>query len=189
MKSLAKITKFPIRGILQIDFPIFSDDRGFFKEILRIGEIEKALGKKFIVRQVSHAESAKNTLRGIHIAPWNKIVYAVRGMVQVVIVDCRNNSSTFGKYESIILGDKNKSCVFVPAYCGNTYLVLSDNVDYIYITDQEWDPNKEKNIAWNDPTLAIKWRLEGEPILSEKDKNNLLFTTVFPNKFPLDKCK
>lgn len=189
MKSLVKITKSSIEGILQIDFPIFPDDRGFFKEVMRTSEVEKALGKKFAVRQVNHARSTKNTLRGIHIAPWNKILYVIRGIVQVIIVDCRDDSLTFGKYESIILGDENRSCVFVPAYCGNSYLVLSDNADYVYFTDQEWNPDKEKNIAWNDPALAIKWKLEKEPILSERDKNNPLLATVFPNKFPLDKCK
>jgi len=179
MEPLIKVTKSALEGVLQITFPIFSDDRGFFKEIIRIGEVEKALDGKFIVKQVNHARSTKNTLRGIHVAPWNKLIYVTRGTVQEVIVDLRKGSSTFGKYESIILGDSNRSCIFVPAYCGNSYLVLSDYVDYVYLTDQEWAPNREKAITWNDPTLAINWELKEEPILSEKDKNNP----------PLDKCE
>jgi dTDP-4-dehydrorhamnose 3,5-epimerase len=179
----ARVNKFSIKGLLKIDFPISSDDRGFFKEVIRTGEIRKVLGKEFIVRQMNHARSTRNTLRGIHVAPWNKIIYVTRGAAQVVIVDCRSDSATFGKYESFILGDENRSCIFVPMYCGNSYLVLSENLDYIYLTDQEWSPNKEKNIAWNDPTLAISWKLEKiEPILSEKDKDSPPFAS-------LDKCK
>jgi len=189
MKSLAKITKFSVEDLLQIDFPTFKDDRGFFKEILRISEIEKAIKKNFIVKQINHARSAANTLRGIHAAPWNKIIYVPKGIVKMVMVDLRDSSLTFGKYESIVIGDLSRSCVFVPAYFGNSYLVLSESADYIYLTDQEWSPNKERGVAWNDPTLAIKWELKREPILSEKDKNNPLLTAVFPDKFPLDKCE
>lgn len=170
-----------IQRVLQITLPVFSDDRGFFKEVVRINEIEKALGRQFIAKQVNHARTTKNTLRGIHIAPWNKIIYVTKGKVQAVIVDCREDSLTFGKHESIILGDENRSCVFIPANCGNSYLVLSEEADYVYITDAEWKPNVEKNIAWNDSTLAIDWKLEGEPLLSEKDSNNPSFTVVFPN--------
>jgi dTDP-4-dehydrorhamnose 3,5-epimerase len=178
MESSIKVVKFPISGLLRITFPTFPDDRGFFKEIVRISEIEKATGKEFRLKQANHSRSAKNTLRGIHIAPWNKISYVTKGKVQMVIVDCRNGSPTFGQHESFMLGDGDRSCVFIPAGCGNSYLVLSEDADYIYLTDQEWAPNIEKNIAWNDPTLAIKWELEGEPILSEKDKNNPSLTSI-----------
>jgi dTDP-4-dehydrorhamnose 3,5-epimerase len=167
------VTKFSIDSILQINSSAIPDGRGFFKEVMRASEVEKALGKAFIVKQVNHSRSSKNTLRGIHVAPWNKIIYVVRGKVQVVIIDCRKDSLTFGKYESVVLGDENRSCMLVPAGCGNSYLVLSDEADYLYFTDEEWVAGKEKNIAWNDPTLAIKWELNaGEPVLSEKDKNN-----------------
>lgn len=178
MDSSVKVTKFAIKDVLQINSPTFPDDRGFFKEILKIREIEKAIGKNFIVKQVNHARSEKGILRGIHFAPWNKIIYITKGQVQEIIVDGRRGSPTFGKYESIILGDSNRSCVFVPAGCGNSYLVLSDNADYMYLTDQEWAPNIEKSIVWNDPALSIKWELEGEPILSERDKRSASFDSI-----------
>lgn len=176
------LTTFKIEGLLQIAIPTFNDDRGFFKEVVRISEIEKILGSGFSAKQVNHARSVKNTLRGIHVAPWNKIIYATRGKVQVVIVDFRENSPTFGQHESIVIGDENRSCVFVPAFCGNSYLVLSGDADYIYITDKEWEANQEQGVAWNDPDLKISWMLEGEPLLSEKDKNNPQLSSVFPKK-------
>lgn len=180
-----EVIELSIKDIKQIKSPVFADERGFFKEILKISQIG-GVNKDFVVKQVSHARSSKNVLRGIHIAPWNKLIYVAQGTAQVVIVDLRQDSPTFGKYESIVLGESNRSCIFVPAYFGNSYLALS-NVDYVYMVDQEWEPNKEKSVIWNDPTLAIKWQLTGEPILSEKDKNNPLLTSVF--NLPLDKCK
>jgi dTDP-4-dehydrorhamnose 3,5-epimerase len=181
MKSLKNIIKSSIEGVEQLDFSMFPDDRGFFKEILRISEINEALGREFVVKQVNHSRSGKNTLRGIHVAPWNKIIYVTKGEVQSIVVDARAGSPTFGKYESAILGDSNRTCIFVPAGCGNSYLVLSDEADYVYLTDQEWAPNQEKGFIWNDPSLGIQWNLEGEPVLSEKDKGNPLFSAVFPH--------
>ena len=165
---------------MQISLPVFKDDRGFFTEVVRFSEIEKALGKPFLAKQVNHSRSIKNTLRGIHSAPWNKIVYAISGKVQVIVADFREDSPTFGQHESIILGEENRSAVFVPANCGNSYLVLSDNADYVYITDQEWAPNMETDVAWNDKDLNIEWQLEGEPFLSQRDQKSPSFASVFP---------
>ena len=94
-------------------------------------------------------------------------------------MDFRKNSPTFGKHISIVLGEENKSCVFIPAFCGNSYLVLSEDADYVYLTNEEWSANREIGILWNDPNLKIDWMLEGEPILSEKDKNNPTLEQAF----------
>jgi dTDP-4-dehydrorhamnose 3,5-epimerase len=168
-----------LEGVIEFNLNTFSDDRGFFREVIRLSQLEEKIGQQFIAKQVNHSRSSKNTLRGIHVAPWNKIIYVPYGKVQSVIVDCRKDSPTFGKYKSVVLGEDNRSCVFVPKGCGNSYLVLSDVADYMYLTDQEWAPNLEKGVAWNDQTLAIEWMLENDPTLSEKDKNNSSFSTTF----------
>lgn len=172
MEQNSTIKQTSIPGLLLIQRQTFSDDRGFFREAVRIKEIEDATGVKFEIAQMNHARSSKNTLRGIHIAPWNKLVYVVSGKVQQVVVDLRQDSETFGKYESFIIGDDNRSSIFIPKGCGNSYLVLSEQADYTYLTDEEWAPDKEIGVLWNDPALGIKWELEGEPVLSEKDKQN-----------------
>src|SRR3990167_8566850 len=159
-----------IQGLVLIQRPTASDDRGFFREPARIKEIENATGIPFIVAQMNHARSSKNTLRGIHIAPWNKLVYVTSGNVQAVIVDLRQGSQTFGKYESFVIGDDKRSSIFIPKGFGNSYLVLSDDADYVYLTDQEWEPDKEFGVIWNDPTLNIYWGLAEQPILSPKDQ-------------------
>jgi dTDP-4-dehydrorhamnose 3,5-epimerase len=169
-----------LNGVFEIQRPTFPDGRGFFRESIRIPDLEKELGYSFTVAQTNHSRSTKNTLRGIHIAPWNKLIYVTRGAVQAVIVDLREDSPTFGKYQSFIIGEENRSSVFVPAGCGNAYLVLSDEADYTYLTDQTWEPNKEFAITWNDPTLAVKWET-AEPLLSERDQAAQLFAERFPN--------
>jgi dTDP-4-dehydrorhamnose 3,5-epimerase len=174
------ITKTTLNGVFLINRPTFADDRGFFRESIRVRDLEAEIGKQFNIVQANHARSTKNILRGIHIAPWNKLIYVTRGKVQAVIVDLQKDSPTFGKHESFILGDETKTSLFVPPQCGNSYLILSDEADYTYLVDQEWAPGIEKSIAWNDPVLGIKWELEDEPILSEKDKQNPRFTDMYP---------
>lgn len=173
------ITQTSLHDVFLINRPTFADDRGFFRESVRIKDLEAETGRSFQVIQANHARSSKNTLRGIHIAPWNKLIYVTRGKVQAVIVDLQKDSPTFGKHESFILGDDTKTSLFIPPQCGNSYLVLSDEADYTYLVDQEWYPGAENAIAWNDPTLNIKWELDGEPILSEKDLKNPMFEEVY----------
>lgn len=168
-----------LEGVLEFNLDTFPDDRGFFREVIRLSQLEEKTGKPFFTKQVNHSRSTKHTLRGVHVAPWNKIIYVAHGTVQSVVVDCRKDSPSFGKYQSVYLGEENRSCVFVPAGCGNSFLVLSEDADYVYLADETWAPNQEKSVAWDDQTLSIDWKLEGEPTLSEKDKNNPSFSAVF----------
>lgn len=169
-----------IDGVVEFDFPVHNDERGFFTEVIRQSEINK-VNPDFSVKQINHARSSKNTLRGIHVADWNKIVYVPCGKVQIVIVDCRKNSPTFGKHKSIILGEENKNAVFVPSGCGNSYLVLSEEADYIYFIDQEWEPNQEKDIRWDDPDLNIDWEVKENLSISDRDKAAKPFKVLFGN--------
>lgn len=168
-----------LEGVYTIQRPTFPDDRGFFRESIRMNELESFTHLPFNVIQANHARSTKGALRGIHIAPWNKLIYVVRGKAQIVLVDCKSGSSTFGKYQSFVIGDENRSSIFVPAGVGNSYLVLSDEVDYTYLTDQEWAPGLEKAVAWDDPELQIKWELTGAPLLSKKDRHNPTMKELF----------
>lgn len=172
-----------LQGVFEIQRQTFSDDRGFFREVFRLSELESEIKHPFRIAQANHARSPKNTLRGIHAAPWNKLIYATRGKIQAVIVDLRENSENFGKYESFIIGDENRSSIYIPHGFGNSYVVLNDEADYTYLTDQEWAPNMEKSVVWNDPDLNIKWEFEGEPVLSERDQKNQTLRLLFPEKF------
>ncbi len=180
MDENSAVIRTTISGLILIQRPTHSDDRGFFREPARIKEIEEAAGTPFVIAQMNHARSSKNTLRGIHIAPWNKLVYVTSGNVKSVVIDFRPNSATFGKHETFITGEENRASIFIPAGFGNSYLVLSDQADYTYLTDQEWEPDKEIGVIWNDPTLNIDWGFTEAPILSEKDRQNPTLKEAFP---------
>lgn len=182
MDQVSTIKKTSIEGLLLIQRQAISDDRGFFKEVARLSEINESLGTQFNIAQINHSHSEKNVLRGIHMAPWNKLIYVSFGKVQCAIVDLRPDSPTFLRFESFILGEDNNNALFVSKFLGNSYAVLSDKADYFYFTDQEWEAGKEKSIVWNDPMINIPWQVT-DPILSQRDQSNITVKDLFPEKF------
>src|SRR5262245_36564295 len=128
MDDFIETTK--IKGVLIIKRPVFGDERGFFQEIYRKKDLEKKLGYEFNPVQGNHSRSTKNVLRGIHIAPWDKLVTVLKGEIQQVVVDLREDSETFKQYVSVNISENNRVAVFVPKNCGNAFLIKSDEADY-----------------------------------------------------------
>ncbi|MBI2086511.1 dTDP-4-dehydrorhamnose 3,5-epimerase family protein [Candidatus Daviesbacteria bacterium] len=175
--------KTTIKGLLVLKRPIHQDERGFFREVFHLDEIEKTLNLQFKVVQMNHAHSSPKVLRGIHAENWNKIICPVNGQVFVAIVDIRVDSPTFGQAENFIINNDNRIALFVSRGLANSYCVIGNSsVDYIYLVDAYWDGADTRAIAWDDPDVAINWPIK-EPILSQRDKNNPRLRELFPEKF------
>lgn len=172
------ITTTDIKDVLIIKRQTFTDDRGFFREIFRLADLEARLEFSFTPAQANHSRSTRDTLRGIHIAPWHKLVSVAHGQVQQVVVDCRPDSPTFGQHVSVMMGEGENNAVFVPAGCGNAFLVTSDDADYIYLASDYWAPGLEKYLAYNDAKVAIAWQ-SANPVLSAKDQANPTWDELF----------
>ena len=99
-----KISKTKFKGLLIFESSNFYDNRGYFRELT----YQKYIKEKLIFTVVS--KSKKNVLRGLHMQTkfqQGKYVSVVKGKILDVVVDCRKNSKTFGKYFSIELSQKN----------------------------------------------------------------------------------
>ena len=67
--------------------------------------------------------------------------------------------------------------LWIPAGLAHGFAVLSEEGAHVlYKATDFYAPELERTIAWNDPTLAIDWQLQGEPIVSGKDRNGTAFT-------------
>ena len=166
-----------IRHLVSIRKPYYQDNRGFMHEIFLQKDLPLKKRKEFKIMQFNHSRSVIGVLRGIHISPWTKLVYVPNGMVQVVVVDCRKKSKSYGQYVSRIMGDGIGETLYIPPNCGFGFLTLSETADVVYAIGKYWRPLKEKGIIWNDPTLKIPWQVP-QPILSAKDKNNKTFAEL-----------
>lgn len=151
---------------------IYGDKRGWFMESWRKDELEKFdIFTEFV--QDNHSMSTRGVLRGLHFQhtpPQSKLIRVTSGNAQVVEVDIRLDSPTFGKWYSFELSDENNHILWVPAGFANGFLTLSDKVEMQYKVSNYWNKEGESNIKYDDPEIDISWKLEN-PIVSERDKN------------------
>lgn len=171
------VVQYEIEGVKLIKPRLFGDARGFFMESYnRQKYAEIGLDQEFV--QDNHSKSSRNTLRGLHyqVNRWQgKLVRCVRGRILDVAVDIRANSPTYGQWVAEELNDENHWQLWVPEGFAHGFSVLSDAAEVLYKVTDYWSPGDERGIIWNDPDLAIDWRLDGDPLLSEKDLANPRF--------------
>ncbi len=174
-----KITPCAIADVLLIEPKVFGDDRGFFFESYNQRTFREASGLRLDFVQDNHSRSARKVLRGLHYQirqAQGKLVRVVAGEVFDVAVDLRRSSPTFGQWVGEFLSADNKRQLWLPPGMAHGFVVLSETAEFLYKTTDYYAPEHERCIAWNDPTLAIKWpALQGEPVLSGKDARGQLF--------------
>ena len=164
------VFKTRLQDCIIIEPNIFGDDRGFFLETYSKKRYEEFIGSHTFV-QDNHSRSAKGVLRGLHFQktrPQGKLVRVVKGKVYDVAVDLRRESSTFGKWEAVILTGENKKQFWIPPGFAHGFQVLSDNADFEYKCTDYYNPSDEGSLLWSDPELNIPWPID-KPQLSEKD--------------------
>ncbi|TNC76862.1 dTDP-4-dehydrorhamnose 3,5-epimerase [Janthinobacterium lividum] len=162
-----------IPDVLILEPTVFGDDRGFFYESFNQKRFAELTGITRSFVQDNHSKSAKGVLRGLHYQiqqPQGKLVRVTAGAVFDVTVDLRKNSPTFGRWAGVVLSAANKRQLWIPEGFAHGFLVTSDNTEFLYKTTDYWAPEFERSILWNDPAIGIDWPLDGEPLLSGKDK-------------------
>ena len=174
-----KIMTTSIPEVLIFEPKVFGDERGFFFESYNQQAFEAATGLSAKFVQDNHSRSAKSVLRGLHYQieqPQGKLVRVTQGEVFDVVVDIRQSSPTFGQWVGARLSAENKHQMWVPAGFAHGFLVLSDFAEFLYKTTDFYAPQHECCILWDDPAIGIAWPLDGEPLLSNKDKQGLLLS-------------
>ena len=168
--------KLEIPEVILVKPKVFSDERGFFLESYKKSDFwENGIKEEFM--QDNHSKSVKGVLRGLHyqLPPkaQGKLVRCIRGKIFDVAVDIRKNSPTFKKWVAVELSEENKYMLYIPPGFAHGFLTLSEEAEVLYKTTNEYAPELDRGIIWNDPEININWPIEivKEPILSNKDKN------------------
>ena len=175
-----RILKTDIEGVLIIEPRLFEDERGYFFEAFSERKFAELTGIETRFVQDNESRSAKGVVRGLHfqLPPFaqSKLVRVVRGTILDVAVDIRRGSPTFGRYVAVELSKHNHRQLFIPRGFAHGFSVLEGDAIVEYKCDNYYAPEAEGAIRWDDPTLAIDWKVAGsEVVVSAKDKLNPLF--------------
>lgn len=163
-----------IAGLVVLEPKVFGDARGFFLESYNKKTFRQATGVDPEFVQDNHSRSAKGVLRGLHYQvrqPQGKLIRVVQGAVFDVAVDIRRSSPTFGQWLGMELSEENQLQLWIPPGFAHGFMVLSESADVLYKTTDYYAPQHERCIAWDDPSIGVKWPEGLTPMLSEKDKH------------------
>ena len=171
-----KVTRTEIDDVLVLEPRVHQDERGFFLESYnrRTFKQDSGLDVKFVQDNTSF--SVRNVLRGLHYQirqSQGKLVAVMAGEIFDVALDIRRSSPTFRKWVGVTLTGGGHRMVWIPPGFAHGYLVLSEHAILLYKTTDYYAPEHERTLLWSDPALGIKWPLEGEPIVSDKDRRGV----------------
>ena len=163
-----------LKGVFIIEPRVFSDARGYFFESYNQKAFENA-GLHYTFVQDNQSKSSYGTIRGIHFQTGEfaqaKLVRVLQGVVLDIAVDLRAGSPTFGKHVAIELSEGNHRQLLIPRGFGHGFSVLSETAVFSYKCDNFYAPSHEGSVRFDDPELAIDWRIDMKnALLSEKDR-------------------
>jgi dTDP-4-dehydrorhamnose 3,5-epimerase len=150
-----------IDGVRVQPFALWPDDRGYFLEVLRVGQ---GLAADFppASTQVSAALSYAGTIKAFHFHKHQTDCWAPSmGIFQVALVDLRKGSPTHGLRNTMYVGALRPWQILIPPGVGHGYKVVgADTAMLVYVTNRLYDPADEGRIAYNDSGINYDWELQ-----------------------------
>ena len=144
-----------IEGVVIKKLVTHTDERGFFREIIRVSDdfFSEGFG------QWSHSVMHAGVTKAWHIhqiqVDW---LYVAAGVLKVGLHDQRPGSSTFGVTQELLMGNYQPAQVLrIPTGVAHGCKALSGPVHLFYITSREYDPADEGRIPHDDPTICYDW--------------------------------
>ena len=144
-----------IEGVVIKSLVTHTDERGFFREIIRVSD--DFFGEGF--GQWSHSVMYAGVTKAWHIhekqVDW---MYVASGVLKLGLHDKRPGSPTFGVTQELLMGDHQPAQVLrVPTGVAHGCKVISGPVHLFYITSLEYNPDDEGRLPHDDPTIGYNW--------------------------------
>ena len=138
-----------------------TDERGFFREIIRVTDDFFAEG----FGQWSTSRMHPGVIKAWHIhqkqVDW---WYVAGGILKVAIYDTRQDSPTHKELTELLMGDNQSAQVLrIPPGVAHGCKCVSGPADLFYITSKVYDPDDEGRIPFDDPEINFDW-LKGPDI-------------------------
>jgi dTDP-4-dehydrorhamnose 3,5-epimerase len=150
-----------IEGVRVAPVSLWPDDRGYFLEVARIGH---GLPSNFPAdtTQISAALSYPGSIKAFHFHRHQTDLWVpAMGMFQVVLVDFRQGSSTYGVRNTMYVGSLRPWQILIPPGVGHGYKVIGPEPGMlVYVTNRFYDPQDEGRVAYNDERVNYDWELQ-----------------------------
>jgi len=163
-----------VPGAWEITPQVHADDRGQFFEWFTQREFFGLAGHEFDVRQANCSVSGAGVLRGLHFAELPpgqaKYVTCVRGAVFDVAVDIRVGSPTFGRWDAVLLDDRDRRSVYLAEGLAHGFVALEDWSTVMYLCSSPYNPGREHTILATDPAIGIEWPAVGALTMTDRDR-------------------
>ncbi len=132
-----------------------SDERGFFRELIRVSDpiFKEGFG------QWSHTKTHAGAAKGWHVHQrqidwW----YVAIGTIKVALYDTRKDSPTFRCLDQLLMGEDHDAQILkIPPGVAHGYRVLEGPMHLFYITSRIYDPSDEGRIPHDDPSIGYDW--------------------------------
>ena len=144
-----------IDGVVFKDLITHVDERGFFREVVRVTDTFFVEG----FGQLSHSLVYPGVVKAWHThKSQTQWTYVVCGVLQVALHDCRSNSPTFYKTMEFLVGDHQTARVYrLPPGVVHGYRCINGPAHVIYLTSGVYDLTDEVRISYDDPTIGYDW--------------------------------
>ncbi len=165
-RGIGKIIQSPdsadlIDGVRVSPYSLYPDDRGYFLEVARLGQ---GLAAQFPAAstQISTALSYPGTIKAFHYhLRQHDLWVPAAGMFQVVLVDLREGSRTFGLRNTLYAGALRPWQILIPPGVGHGYKIIGSSPSMlVYVTDRFYDPADEGRIAYDHPGICYDWETQ-----------------------------
>ncbi len=144
-----------IHGVVVKELLDHADERGFFREIIRVtdGFFSEGFG------QLSHSCMYPGVIKAWHVHPtqvdwW----YVPIGALKLALHDLREDSPTFGETQELFLGKQYGTQVLkIPAGVAHGCKAIGGITHLFYVTSRTYDPAEEGRIPHDDPDIGYDW--------------------------------
>ncbi len=144
-----------IDGVEIKELTTYPDERGFFREIIRVtdGFFKEGFA------QLSHSVMYPGVAKAWHVhrtqIDW---WYVPVGNLKLVMYDLREDSPTRGELQEILMGENYPAKVVkIPAGVAHGCKVLGSITHLLYVTSKTYDPAEEGRIPHDDPEIGYDW--------------------------------
>ncbi|WPR54410.1 dTDP-4-dehydrorhamnose 3,5-epimerase [Streptomyces sp. S399] len=164
-----------VDGAIEFTPRVFPDERGLFVSPFQEAAFLEATGSPlFPVAQTNHSRSRRGVVRGVHFTATPpgtaKYVYCARGRALDIVVDIRIGSPTFGRWDAVLLDQRDFRSVYLPVGVGHAFVALEEDTVVSYLLSRAYVPEHELALSALDPALGLPIPDDTPPLLSDRDQ-------------------